>query len=137
MNILDLVHNYSNGVRICVDWLGAGGMTVPQEQAQARADVCTGRLSGTPCPKNVAPITIEKEVAESIKRLVEIKRHVKLHVQGERKLMSCGVCCCHLPTKIWTPLEHIMRYTEMSELNDFVDGCWLRTENGLKSTTQP
>jgi hypothetical protein len=131
MNVLHLVHNYANGLRIVTDWLGHGGHVVSPEQAQARADVCTGRLSGSPCPKNGAPITVEKEVAEGIKTVVELKNHLKLRVLGEKKLHTCHVCLCHLPTKVHVPLEHIMRHTSPEELNDFVDGCWLRSENGL------
>ncbi len=125
MNLFALASHYYDGIRIVKDWVGEGGHVVSGDKSQERANSCL------PCEFNVKAISLEKETAEAIKKIVELKNHLKLRVNGEKKLGSCAKCSCHLPTKVHTPLEYIMRYTEIEELKKYPEHCWLRKENNL------
>lgn len=50
----------ASGAEILADWLGDGGEPVSSDKSQARADICTGRLTTKPCVYNLQgqfPIT--------------------------------------------------------------------------------
>lgn len=121
----------SKGAAIIAEWLGAGAKPVAQELAQARSDVCTGRLSGVRCPHNAGGGAITESVAAGVRDFVEAKNHLKLTVEGEADLQSCMICGCFLGTKIWTPLKHIVAHTSEDELKTFrvsYPPCWINQE---------
>ena len=120
MNLLDHAKKLADGVEIITEWLGDGAETVPFDQAQARANTCIE------CPLNTHSGTVSEAVAQAIKRQVEIKTKLSLHVDGERFLGRCAVCLCETKLKIWVPLERIK--PEADELPKFHEKCWLRTE---------
>jgi hypothetical protein len=125
MNLFNLVRHYCDGVKIVKDWVGDGGIVVSPAQAQARADICLK------CPMNVDTIAFEKEIAEVIKSIMEFKNHLKMRVKGEKRLHTCKMCACHLPTKVHVPLEYIMKHTEIVEVKTYPEKCWVRTEQNL------
>lgn len=121
-------------------WFGEGGH--PDPRAQDRGDVCSGRLSGNPCPYNYrGGWIVPKKVADTIRRFVEIKNHLKLRVEGEERLGHCEVCQCELSFKIHYPLNVIMNHTSAEEYAKFPPNaehpefhCWLKTEAGEQPT---
>lgn len=121
MNLIDAAKKYVTGAEIIAEWLGSGAITVPQEQAQKRADCCIA------CPMNVKGGIVSDSVAKAVKRQVEIKNKLKLRVSGEQRLGKCQACLCESKLKIWLPLQRILPDAE--ELNNFAPGCWLRTES--------
>jgi len=124
-----VVKKLTNGVQILKDWLGDGAKTVPAEMAQSRADVCTGRLSGRPCPHNVnGGFSITAEIAKTIHEQVEQKNHLSLRVEGEDKLFSCNVCLCHLPLKVQVPFDTIAARTPEPVWQDLPSFCWMKRE---------
>jgi len=130
-DLLQFAKKYTNGAQLVMDWLGSGGKTVSQELAQGRSDVCTGRLSGRPCPENVHESFMAESAGEAIRHLVQIKNDALLRVDGELHLGGCAICKCHMRTKIWTPMEQILKYTEKDEMLTHPIHCWIRKENKL------
>lgn len=128
MSLLDFAKRMGTGTEIVFSWVGSGGNTVTQHEAQLRSDICTGRLSGVACPYNVAENFFTGSAGETVKKLVEIKNGSKLRVRGEKSLGNCAVCKCHLRTKIWTPMEHIRKHTTDDELRELPPICWQRVE---------
>lgn len=118
------------GAGILSDWLGEGAKPVAPELAQARADVCTGRLSGTPCPHNNAGWKPVESIASIIRAWSAKKNEMNLSVTGEEQLHSCGVCLCDLKTKVWLPLTTILDRTPDAMLQKFDEvapiECWIR-----------
>lgn len=119
-----------NAQDIIRDWLGDGLKPVPRPEAQARADICTGRLSGRPCPKNQPGSRLFGFAARRIQSFVERKNELKLEVEGETKLESCAVCLCDLKLKVHVPMPHILHGTPDSMLLKFDEqappDCWMR-----------
>lgn len=118
------------GARILSDWLGEGLKPVETALAQRRADVCSGRISGVPCPHNNPGFKPVETIAQIIRAWSEKKNEMTLTVQGEDKLHSCDVCYCHLPTKIFVPMETIVGQTPQAMFDKFAseapEGCWMR-----------
>lgn len=128
MSLLETAKKYAKGIQIVSDWLGAGGVTVGYKTAQNRADICTGRNSDHRCPFNVVEPSAAKIAGESLKKLVEIKNSAQLRVQGEKSLAMCGVCQCHLATKVWVPIHHVRKHTPDAIANMLPIHCWQRKE---------
>lgn len=125
----------SVGARILNDWLGDGLKPVTPELAQARADVCTGRISGHPCPYNQPSSGIigmvTSTVAGKIKEQMESKNAMSVTVAGEDKLKTCAICWCHLPLKVHTPMSTIVDRTPDAMFSEFQrkqPACWMVTE---------
>ena len=117
MNWTERVSQIANGAKVLADWLGHGGITVDKEVAQSRADICLK------CPKHVKDWPILESAADAIKRQIEIKNHLDLHVRGEKSLHFCAGCGCVCRLKIWLPLENIL--PEPEERAKFDPNCWL------------
>jgi hypothetical protein len=123
MNILQRIVNDAKAVQILAEWVGEGGIVVDQEDAQSRADTCLE------CPKNKLGFTLEKAVAEAIKRQKELKSRMELRVKGEKRLGTCKVCGCPPSLKIWIPLQRTLSHTTADELAEFPENCWLHKEH--------
>lgn len=131
MNLLQIAEKYQDGKNIMLDWLGDGGAVVPTADAQARADICTGRTSGAPCCHNFPESAVESFIGEALKKIIEIKNEAGLRVQGNKSLGVCSVCKCHLATKVFTPMKHIRKFTSDEEFKKLPGFCWQRTESGI------
>lgn len=117
-----------DGAKTLIEWLGEGATHDPK--AQDRADVCTGRLSGKPCPHNYSGRWLLPEtLAVSFKACVEIKTHLKLTVEGEDRLGWCEICNCNLPLKVHVPLKTILNHTPAETLGKFPEFCWIKNES--------
>lgn len=134
----EAVGRLSHGANVLMDWVGSGGKPVSTELAQQRADTCLGRTSGSPCPHNQAGFKPVQKAAEVIKAQIEKKNELKLSVQGEEKLQTCLACWCHLPLKIWTPIEHVVENTPTSmieKLRQVKPDCWQISEIAVLKQT--
>ncbi len=118
---------------------GFGESPPPQEVAQARSDVCTGRLNGTKCPHNhTGGWSITAKASEIIHAQRQRKLELKLAVDGEETLGVCKVCRCYLPLKVWYDSQTIFEHTTDSTLANFPDFCWIKKAcQSLKPTTTP
>lgn len=126
MNILDEIKNTTSGAAVIADWLGEGGVPVPDWQAEARASVCER------CPLNREPFWWEKaktKVAETVKSHLAVKGKLGFVVFNESRLGICKPCGCVLPLKVWVPIKHIREHTTPEVIQRLPQkNCWLRTE---------
>lgn len=125
MNLIERAKQYAEGAAVIADWLGAGGDTVEPDQAQRRANICLT------CPLNRVEGIVAPVIAEEIRRQLEIKHKLNLHVGGETGLKGCAACGCETRLKIWVPLDRIK--PEGDEIEKFDEHCWLRTEEDRRS----
>lgn len=118
---------FINGAKAIYD--GFGEAPPRQEVAQARADVCTGRLSGRKCPSNYqGGWAVTTEIAKAIHAQRQRKLELKLSVEGENLLGTCEACRCHLPLKIWYDEITIQNHTDDALFNRMRaanPNCWV------------
>ena len=118
-----------NGAATLKDWSDDGFAAVASDEAQNRSDICTGRLSGNPCPFNTNPdIKLPDSLADIIKGQLEKKNGMKLVVEGEQDLNICTVCACFLKLKVWTPMETILGRMTPDTIEKFATQyppCWM------------
>jgi len=110
------------GVRVLLDWLGAGAKPVRPELAGARAQICVA------CPKNDGGdwrSVFTEPVANKIRQQLEIKNQMKLATTHDGALRVCSACMCPLPLKVWTPLEHILKFTDQGTKEQLDPRCWI------------
>lgn len=118
MNLLDQARKIPDGVKHITEWLGAGGTVCGVDEAQKRADICKT------CPKNEKGFVVTTAVAMAIKKHLELKNHLKLRVQGEKKLNTCKVCGCVLRLIIWEKIELIRSQMSEEERSATPSHCW-------------
>ena len=110
------------GVKCMREWLGNGAIPVAQEEAECRTNICAG------CPKNDKGNwwdMVTGAVAEAIKSQLQTKENLRLSTSKETEIGTCSVCYCHLPLKVWVPMEHIKKYTDEETLAEFPSNCWI------------
>lgn len=104
----------------------------PKEVAQVRADVCTGRLSGNPCPHNFRGAwRVTDLTAAVIKAQLEKKRDLALHVDWEDKLGTCKACSCPLFLKVFYNWSTIYNHTsdeQFEKQHSANPECWMWKE---------
>lgn len=127
MNLYEKSKQYANGVSTLLRWIGSGASVVDKATAQKRADICTGRLSGNPCPQNVKEFEVTEAVSRAIKEQVALKAKLELKILGERRIFTCAGCGCPLSLKIWLPIEKLG--LDEQELKSNPDFCWMKTES--------
>lgn len=127
-----LVSNVVTGTQILADWLGNSGKPVSQELAQQRANVCIL------CEKNQDghfSAKLTAAVANAILVQRRKKLEMKLTVEGEENLHTCSACDCHLPLKVWVPIDVVADRTSKETLKELPDFCWMKKEvAALKAT---
>lgn len=121
------------GIATLKDWLGEGGVPVPSETAERRAMVCKHGLPDLkPCPKNWTRgdwwTRVSAFVATAVMNERRAKAQLELRVTHEEMLGTCDVCLCHLPTKIWIPIEVILHRTSEEVWNQLPPHCWIKRE---------
>lgn len=131
MSIASEIRNDINGLEALHDWLGSAGVPAHPIVAQGRADRCTKGNDGEPCPMNAAPLWWEKAkeaVADWIRKELEIKNNMRLHVAAEEQLNMCKACGCCLPLKVWAPRDVIKEHTTKTVIDKTPSYCWMRAE---------
>lgn len=115
------VRKDTNGARSLSEWIGEGAHPVPEDQANARSEVCLK------CPMNKGRSgRIKDTVAAAIAEYSRVKTKIGLHVRDEGALKTCAACDCPLKLKVWVPLKHILSHTNVGI---FPDNCWVVKEN--------
>ncbi len=114
-----------NGVEAILE--GFGKNPPSQEVAQNRADICTGRINGVPCPYNHrGGFSLAASASAIIHAQRQRKLELKLSVDGEASLGVCKVCGCYLPLKIWFDSETIRNHTTDEAFAKFPSYCWIK-----------
>lgn len=124
------------GIKVISEWLGSGLRPVDKSLAEKRGSRCIE------CSQNSDPNWPQKldaMAAADIKKLVEIKNDMKLETQYDKQLLTCQVCDCFLPLKVWVPIKHISDETSTDTLNKLSavktasgKGCWVAEELASK-----
>jgi hypothetical protein len=126
------VKNAAVGVSLLKDWLGDGGIPVPDDIAAKRAWTCTsGAPGGQRCPQNTQGnwtrfFTVP--ASEGIRKMLSLREDKALTTPSDENLGVCTVCDCPLKLKVHTPLEHIKAHTTPEVRNGFPEFCWIRAE---------
>lgn len=124
MNIIEAAKQIPHGLSVIREWIGSGGEVADPFEAQARADVCTGRISGKPCPENDLTFSVTAPVADAVRVYLSVVNKIGLRVAGSKKLGVCRVCTCNLRLLIHEPKDKVkseMTDEEKSRLPNF---CW-------------
>lgn len=124
--------NALSGAKILTDWLGEGGKPVSPPVAQARANACQSGDNGKVCPHNKEGrffTGLTAAIAKAIHEQHREKINLDLRVDGEDNLHTCDVCECHLPLKVWVPMNTLLPRTTPEQMEKFPAWCWMRTEN--------
>lgn len=112
------------GVGVLLEWLGSGGVPVPQEAASYRASICAK------CPKNKpGDLTSWFTVPASnlLKRQLEVRGDMKLATPYDDQLGVCEACACPLKLKVHTGLEHVLKHLTEQVKSELVPNCWILT----------
>ena len=120
MNLTEHAQQLTDGAKTIGEWLGAGAMSVPQRQAQARANTCLS------CADNIKGDIFTGAVADIVRKQIELKNSLQLRVSGERSLGKCRNCGCVLRLKVHVPLKNLG--LDATEIEKFPAHCWQRTE---------
>lgn len=135
MSIFERLKNYANGVAILRDWVGSGEMPVAPDMAQARAAICLA------CPMNVDGIKLTETITEAIREQLELKNHLRLHVNDEDMLKTCSVCDCNNRLQVWCPDKLFSGHYTMADAVRYPKFCWKRklieASAGKQSRTGP
>lgn len=124
ISIREQAKHIPHGISLISEWLGDGGQVSDPEEAQARADVCTGRLSGKPCEQNDLSFSLTKPVALAVKRYLEVKNKIGLRVAGERRLGVCRICTCNLRLLVHEPIDQVRAEMTDEERERLPSFCW-------------
>lgn len=120
------------GVKAVALWLGDGLKPVEASVANGRASVCAE------CPQNGDPNFLERlsaEGAAEIKTMMAIKHDLTLTTPFDAKLQTCKACSCHLPLKVWVPLDYVTKTMSAATRQGLDPGCWILLEE--KTTPAP
>jgi hypothetical protein len=120
-----------DGAAALADWLGHDPKPVNQELSEARARSCAAGNLGNPCPHNVEMRWWEKakgNIAEWIRREIEIKSGMKVKTIHDGGLGMCRKCGCSLPLKVHVPLTHLKDHTDPEQFKTAPNFCWVKTE---------
>lgn len=131
MNPLTEIAQDITGAAALADWLGDNGVPVDPMVAELRAQRCVIGNKGEPCPHNKEPNwwgRIKSTIADWIRKEIEVKNGMGLHVESEDSLHMCAKCGCALPLKVWVPRKHLEDHTDKTKLKDWPSWCWLRRE---------
>lgn len=119
MNKLQQIKNFGG---LYAQWIGAGLKPVHPDQSQKRANICLK------CPHNDMTLTIadvfKGKVADTVRRQIELKNHMQLRVEGEKRLGICDICECVLRLKVHVPLQFIDENTDEETAKLFPEHCW-------------
>lgn len=113
------------GIGVLIDLFGSGARSVSQDLANQRAAVCVQ------CPKNTPggwETFFTGPAANKIKQFMQLKNEMELKTPLDTQLHVCNACLCHLQTKVWVPISHILKKLQPEMRNELWEKCWIRKE---------
>lgn len=126
----DTVRKQVTGALVVGDYVLHGSKPVALAQSQSRADVCTGRLTGKPCPRHVQAWNFNLAAQTVIHLEMEKRAKAGRKLEGEDALKVCSVCGCWLPLKVDVPFITIWKHTSDAMFDQFPKDtpCWITQE---------
>lgn len=116
--LLERAKQIKHGVESITDWLGSGGSVCEKQDAQERANICLG------CDENKLGMAVSTPVQAAVKRILEVKNRLSLHVSGEKRLGRCKICTCELKLQIWQPQPQVKAELTDEEKENLPAHCW-------------
>lgn len=126
---VSMIKKLAAGAATLLEWEEAGLPHVEQAQADARAATCASCPKNDPTKKLTDYFTVP--LAEMIKKRMERLNDLDLKTPSDDKLQTCSACYCPLRTKIWMPIELVVKRLnaeDKSELNRDNPRCWILAE---------
>jgi len=114
-----------SGAAVLDEFLGAGGVAIPPEQAWARAITCAT------CEHNGQgdwTSYFTKPASEMVRKWLGIKHDLGLTTPEDEKLNVCEICLCPLKLKVHVPMPAIKAHLHPSTLEDLkanAPWCWM------------
>lgn len=114
------------GAKILAEWLGAGGIPVTQEVADARAGACLK------CPLHRQGEWWEKYISDPIAKVIQrhlsIKQAANMRLAREDEVGMCSACGCCIRLKAHVPIAHIKSHTSNETFQKYHVDCWAKKE---------
>lgn len=129
-----MIKKLAAGAATLLEWEEAGLPHVEQDKANLRAATCAGCPKNRPEKKLTDYFTVP--LADMIKGKMERLAQLDLKTPDDDKLMVCDACYCPLRTKIWMPLDMVLkrvRPEDREELNKAQPRCWILSESDAQS----
>lgn len=129
------VRKMAAGAALLFEWQEAGMPHVVQAVAESRASTCSV------CPKNEKGKSLTDiftvPVANQIKKKMEMLSDMKLSTSHDSQLSVCSACACPLRTKVWVPLDLILKRLKPEVKQDLHESCWITHESRLLTQSSP
>jgi hypothetical protein len=132
--ILDDLKKMAGAIPILTEWLGDGMTPVDSMTTVERVKSCLSGFNGKKCPYNIAPNWAQKHISDPIAKVMlqqlrirdEAKMALPKHL--ESKAHYCSKCGCNILLKITVPIQHISDHTDLQQLEQYPDFCWIAKE---------
>lgn len=105
--------------RTMAGWALERGRTVSEGLAHARAGICRScyfNVEAPGCRSCQGVLNLVAQLAKG-RKLIETKG-----------LRNCAVCKCHLPAKVWLPIDVILKGSNQETLSKYPAFCWIPKE---------
>lgn len=120
------VRKMASGAALLMEWQEMGMPAVSKEVAESRASVCVS------CPKNEKGKSLTDiftvPVAAMIKKKLDTLVEMKLFTSHDTQLSVCSACACPLRTKIWVPIELVLKRLKPEFKKELHNPCWITNE---------
>jgi hypothetical protein len=116
----------AGGAKVLVKWLASGAEAVPQELANARANVCAT------CPLNKSGDFTEfftVPVSHAIRAALNMRKSWKLETPYDAQLNVCEACLCPVALKVHLPINRIMADLPEDNFKRLHPLCWIQKES--------
>jgi hypothetical protein len=129
------VKKMASGAALLFEWQEAGMPHVERDTADRRAAVCVK------CPKNERGKSLTDiftaPVAAQLKKKMEKLAEINLFTSVDSELAVCSACACPLKTKVWVPLDLILKRLKPEVKQDLHESCWITHESKSFTSQSP
>jgi hypothetical protein len=109
------------GIKTWLDFFGSAG-PVEKTLAEKRAEVCVK------CPHNQQPSglnVLSSEAAKELSALLSVLKGKKMTTSQDRSLLMCDICGCPNTSKVWVPIDVVLKNLRPATLEKFPPHCWI------------
>ena len=132
LNVAGRLAAVASGAKTLVQWVVSGAEAVPQEQAEARAQVCAACDRNTfnqPQSKGTSwtdwfTIPVSHEITAQLQK----RKDMKLATSVDDQLKVCSSCLCPIPLKVHLKLEAFLPRMSKQVFELLAPQCWIRSE---------
>lgn len=117
--------NVAAGSEVIVEWIKSGAEAVPQEQANARAEVCgVCRLNGKGGWESYFTVPASNAIRAALRNRSEFG----LSTPHDDKLGVCEACSCPMALKVFLPLDKFFGSMTQQAKDGLHPQCWILAE---------